>query len=192
MTYSQNHEQSYILQHTPATGRFLDIGAWNARDKSNTRALYERGWSGVAVEPSPEPFLGLLREYGNDGRVELIHAAVASVPGLLRFHATADAVSTSNEAIFEKWRGVTTYVGIFHCPAITLEGIAEQFGEFDFVSIDAEGLSVELFERLLELGWRPSCICVEYDDQKEHVMELASRAGYAIRYISGENVVMSL
>ena len=55
--YSQNNEQTYILEAfaEKSDGRFLDIGAYDAKLLSNTRALYERGWSGVMVEPSPGP-----------------------------------------------------------------------------------------------------------------------------------------
>lgn len=52
--YSQNTEQDIILKYFGTfVGRFLDIGAYNGLDISNTRALLERGWSGVLVEPNP-------------------------------------------------------------------------------------------------------------------------------------------
>ncbi len=61
--YSQFDEERHILeafadQHS---GRFLDVGCWDPITFSNTRALFERGWSGVMIEPSPGPFMELLR-----------------------------------------------------------------------------------------------------------------------------------
>jgi FkbM family methyltransferase len=68
--YSQFSEQDYILQAFPdpnelnsflKTGRFLDIGSWDTVTFSNTRALYELGWAGVMIEPSPGPLVEMLR-----------------------------------------------------------------------------------------------------------------------------------
>jgi hypothetical protein len=94
VSYSQRDEERYILEVVgDAPGRFLDIGAWHPTALSNSRALYERGWGGVIIEPSPEPFLNLLKEYGNEDRVSLICAAVGFERTLTRFWATADALT---------------------------------------------------------------------------------------------------
>ena len=34
MSYSQGDEERWILKHTPQEGRFLDIGAWQAKQFS--------------------------------------------------------------------------------------------------------------------------------------------------------------
>ncbi len=190
--YSQFGEQRHILDALAGCeGRFLDIGAWNAFDKSNTRALYELGWSGVLIEPSPEPFLGLLKEYGNDPRVELIHAAVGFEHCLIPFHATADAVSTSNPAVYELWKQVGGYYGRFHAPQITLEEISNQFGGFDFINFDAEGTSVDLFHRMLAIGWFPRCVCVEHDNRSVELQQAAHAKGYRTVEINGTNLVLA-
>ena len=100
MSYSQNAEEQHILRIVgDQPGRFLDIGAYNPKLFSNTRALYERGWSGVMVEPSPGPFESLLREYGNDDRIKLICAAVTVIGGedIVTLYATQDALSTTDK-----------------------------------------------------------------------------------------------
>lgn len=136
--YSQQNEEQYVLaaaERTEAKGmtrRLLDIGAWHATDKSNSRALIERGWSAVLIEPSPGPFVNLMRactrcpdtppephgerksvlcercasvRYGFDSRIELILAAVGIEEGLISLHATDDALSTSDDASYRKWCG---------------------------------------------------------------------------------------
>lgn len=190
MNYSQGEEQKHILEHCGPTGRFLDIGAWHAKNLSNTRALYERGWSGVLVEPSPEPFLGLLREYGNDDRVSLIMAAVGD-NGLKRFHASADALSTSSEDNFQKWRDVGGFYGRYWVQSVEVKFIIDNFGPFDFVSIDTEGTSVEVFRSLLATHARPRCICLEHDFKNVECLSLAKQYGYREVYFSGENQVFA-
>lgn len=189
--YSQGEEQCHILDAVASvtTGRFLDIGAWNAKHLSNTRALYEAGWAGVMIEPSPEPFLSLLREYGSDSRMALICAAVGFDRSLTRFYATADAVSTSSEENYAKWQNAAAFYGSFWAPVITIPEILNQFGCFEFVNIDTEGTSVDLFHSLLRTAMRPQCVCVEHDNRIVECAGSAQTAGYQQLYLNGENVI---
>ena len=65
MSYSQYGEDQIIaaefLRQESAHRFFLDIGAWHPTIFSNTRLLIEQGWSGVIIEPSPGPFMNLMR-----------------------------------------------------------------------------------------------------------------------------------
>jgi FkbM family methyltransferase len=189
--YSQKDEQNAILAafSDNAAGRFLDIGAYHPFDKSNTRALFELGWPGVMVEPSPGPMRALLKEYGRDQRITLIGAAVSTVANyLLPLHVTDDAVSTSDERILETWAAAGGYYGVELVPTITLEQISNQFGGFDFVNIDAEGNSCDIFMRALELDWRPRCFCVEHDNNL--TMILTKAKDYTVTYTNDTNVVL--
>lgn len=195
--HSQQEEERFILEAVNGTtGRFLDIGAYHPTVFSNTRALFERGWSGVMIEPSPEPFLSLLKEYGNEPRITLVQAAVGLDRDLIEFHATADAVSTADESTFKKWQKIGGFYGSFFTAVIDLEEIFDHFGEeFDFINIDAEGVSVDILNRwqvlmVLEEAPRPRCICVEYDDRKDDAVQAANAAGYRITHDNGTNLVM--
>lgn len=195
MSYSQGEEEKHIRQALAAfttDGRFLDIGAWHAKSLSNTRALFERGWSGVMVEPSPEPFLNLLREYGLNHQIQLVCGAVGVDHLITRFYASSDALTTSNEENYERWQAVGGFYGSFYVPVITISDIIERFGDdFDFVSIDAEGNSVDLFHALLATDMRPKCICVEHDSRSDECMAAAAGKGYRLLYTSGENMVFA-
>lgn len=192
---SQYDEDRYIMDAVcdVREGRFLDLGAWHPVIFSNTRALWERGWGGVMVEPSPEPFVNLLKEYGNCKRVALVHAAAGFESGFMRLHATADAVTTSNDAVYQIWKNQVSYDVVFWSPVITLRTILDQFGpHFDFVNFDAEGLSVDLFTQYVgELKQRPQCVCVEYDDKLKDARTAAKLAGMKEIHLNGTNVVFS-
>lgn len=191
--YSQNHEQAAILAAFEGLppGKFLDIGAFHSEQLSNTRALFELGWSGVMVEPSPRPFAGLVADYGDCDRIMLINAAVAFEPGSIKMYLTDDAVSTSDIATFEKWNNIAAFhPGMYDIPAITLEQIYDAHGYFDFINIDAEGMSVDLLIHRVLNGPLPRCICVEFDDRLPEVLSTATVKGYSCTYSSGENVVL--
>lgn len=191
--YSQFSEEKYILKGVgKRVGRFLDIGAWEPKRLSNSRALYERGWSGVMVEPSPWPFELLLSEYGNDSKVSLVSAAVGLKKEMVEFFATDDAVSTWDIPWRERWIKEGVKYSRFFVQVITLEDIIKKFGkEFDFINIDAEKTSADLALRMLKLGMRPKCFCVEHDERKEEIEEKAQSLGYKTLYVNPENLIMA-
>lgn len=203
--HSQNDEERYILEafagsaysvYTPekleAGGRFCDVGAWDAKDLSNTRALYGRGWGGVLVEPSPGPFANLEAEYGKDPRITLINAAVTSgEQAELEMFITRYPTSTSNRKLFKKLRGEVPYEGRQMVPCISMARLFAQYGPFDFLNIDTEGSSAELMiHSVLSLRRPPRCICCEYDDRIVEILKRATGLGYVCSYVSGENVVL--
>ena len=191
MSYSQNNEEALIGQvfEGKADGRFLDIGAYDAKLVSNTRALYERGWSGVMVEPSPGPMTTLLKEYGNDPRIILVMAAVTKHTDLVKIHATDDAISTSSEAALKIWQdGGYKFYGSFLAQSITLELLVYRFGvNFDFIDIDVEGGSADLFLATLRFPLRPKLYCVEHDHRHAELVPIAANAGYRELARNGEN-----
>lgn len=212
MSYSQQNEEKYILEglgfpdDVIATGadwavetkdgsrqgRFLDIGAYHPKALSNTRALFELGWTGVMIEPSPHPMLDLLAEYGNESRITLVSGAVACEPGLVLLHVTDDAVSTSSDVVFELWNKKAKYIGKMLTPGIPLEYIALRFGGFDFINIDAEGISVDLFHGMMKLGWSPKAFCVEHDGREGELIKAATARSYSVTYGNETNLVLVL
>jgi len=189
--YSQYDEEKYILGAFPEdhVGRFLDIGAWNPTDKSNTRALYELGWSGVMIEPSPGPMLNLLKEYGESTRVVLVQGVVFTEAALIELHVTDDAVSTTSDAEWERWKDTAQFRGKIMVPAVTLADLANRYGGFDFVNIDAEGISADLFLEMLKIGWQPRCVCVEHETKLEMLVSVATPLHYSVVYGNGTNAV---
>ncbi len=192
---TQNDEARYIAEicgkvfPEVGNGRFLDIGAWNPSELSNTRALFERGWGGVCIEPSPGPVKDLVREYGTaaDSRVRVIAAAVGIEPGIVPMRMSDDALSGNDNPAWAEKGG---FYGWLHVPVITIQQILNQFGTFQMVSIDTEGTSTDLFLELLKSGTRPQCIVVEHDNRVVEIVTAAQEQGYTSRYISGENVVL--
>lgn len=189
--YSQYKEEPAILaavQHIEH-GCVLDLGAFHPTIFSNSRALIEKGWSAVLVEASPEPFLTLLKEYGNAENITLVNAAIGTHRGLSLMHATADAVSTCDESVREIWKDAGGYYGKFQTPVITLDEVAPLPGKpYDFVNIDVEGGSVDLLAELLK-RFLPACICVEHDGRQDEVRRIIE-GRYEVTYQNGTNFVL--
>jgi hypothetical protein len=55
VSYSQNAEDVRLWRvfHTIVDGFYVDVGAADPYVDSVTRMFYERGWSGINIEPNP-------------------------------------------------------------------------------------------------------------------------------------------
>ena len=193
--YPQRDEEAVILKvfQGMEPGRFLDIGAYDGKTFSNTLALAERGWSGVCVEPSPTAFVGLLKTHGANPRITLVNAAVNDGHGMVRFwDSGGDAISTTDPDHKAKWikKANVPYREIY-VRAITVPLLLQEFpGPYDFVDIDTEGTSADLFMQMPWRGIRPRAICVEYDDKKNMILQHAAQCGYRLRRKFPENLLL--
>jgi FkbM family methyltransferase len=200
--YSQYGEQSHILRalglvgSSLTWGRFLDIGAFHPTELSNTRALYELGWSGVMIEGAPGPLQSLIREYGNDPRITLVSGFLGFPEQLARVHVTDNCVSTTEDDEYEKLKATVAFTGSVYMPVFSLSWIFDAFGsQFDFVNIDTEGTSVELFRQMLchrefwAKRFRPLCICVEHNGRLKEAISMASDTGYYTVHQNSTNII---
>lgn len=218
MNYSQGDEQRYILEvlgyevgaeATPLgvmrgekPGRLLEIGAYHATELSNSRALIELGWSAVLFEPSPGPLKGLVQEYGDNPRVEVVGLPVSIRNEFLKLRVTDDAVSADarNGVHLATWKdhgfyGTMTTWAVSIFSVLNGWGPSNGWGPFDFISIDTEGTSVDLFVEMLH-SWnalpKPRCICVEHNNRWDELKAAADAAGYEGVFRNGENLVLKL
>lgn len=193
--YSQYGEDLIVLGILgDGPGRMLEIGAWHPTQMSNSRLLIERGWDAVLVEFSPCAVHNLVKEYGESEKVSLVQAAVVTCDGgnLERFRITDDALSTSSEQAYEKWKEVGGFFGHMWVPQISLHNLILQFGKFDFVSFDAEGTSVDLaINYVRNLRETPRVMCVEHDDRIVELTSITQQFGYKVEHVNGTNVILA-
>lgn len=200
--YSQYGEQAAILRALEgidsSEGRLLDIGAWHPETFSNSRALIEAGWSAVLIEPSPRPVLDLLGAYGGAFKIgewprreiKVLSAAIGLESGYQTMKISDDGLSTADVQHYETWRDKTSWHGELLVPSVTLSDISTWFGHFHFWSIDAEGLSADLFLLALRLGYSPQCFCVEHDGRQGELIMRATESGYVVTLANHTNLVM--
>ena len=199
MSYSQNGEEAVILEYfsgRTSPGRFLDVGAYTGVELSNTRALAELGWSGVLLEPSPNNFTALQRNYAGRSGFDLLSVGLGIERKLVRFHDCTDAVSTTEEENRKLWaeKGGVTFAPIW-IHTIRWRDLFEMFpGPFDFVTIDTEGTSVDLFYDFAIEAARPAMICVEHDGEPnaKAMTRYARPFQYSELYYDGNNLILGL
>lgn len=192
-TYSQKDEERFIARFFgDRVGRFLDIGAWDAEEFSNTRRLFERGWGGVLVEPSPVCFRKLMRAYRGVDSVSLVNAGVAEDSAIKPFYATEDALSTFEILHRDIWaqRAGVPFREIY-LRTITVPELLSAFpGPYEFLNIDVEGGSWELLRSfpLDDIG--TLLVCIEYEDHLNEIEEYCTARGFSRVHWTNENLLM--
>lgn len=204
INYSQNNEQVIILDYFALNGikkgSFLDLGAYDGVNLSNTRALAMSGWRGVMVEPHPAIFADLRKNYNvysND--VLLVEAAVGITNGTFKLHANPSYYSTLIESETNRWKGVETFE-VIDCPVITFVQLAllskdlgyEPF-TFDFISIDCEGMDYAILKQmnLEELGCKLICVETNGIETQKYIDHCAMFGMHEIAR-NAENLIMGL
>lgn len=64
-------------------GYFVEIGAFDGFNWSNTMPLITAGWSGIMVEPDPTNFKNLSARHGSNPRLQLVKAAVCNISAVI-------------------------------------------------------------------------------------------------------------
>ena len=192
--YSQNDEELHIVGALPESGTFLDIGAYNGKTFSNTLKLVEKGWRGFCIEPSPSIFTQLFELHKNNLNVHCILAAITHEreAKMANFYdSNGDAIGTLNTDHVAKWSGYVKFNPflLWTTPLwILLSSLKE---DYEFVNIDVEGTSVDLFKEfaILYKGTRLKCLCVEYDGRVDECMQIALTLGLRHVHTTGENLI---
>src|SRR3989344_4003459 len=146
--YTRNFED-VILQRVLADidqGHYVDVGASTPVYDSNTFALYQKGWRGVAIEPLPmcQPWWQQTRPADI-----FLSVAVSSQPGQLTLHVydKTEQISSGSSETLAHWQrhGVQPSHSI-EVPVLTLNQIIADHlpgKPLLLLSIDGEGMEAE-------------------------------------------------
>lgn len=196
--HSQNDEERLILDYLGdrAPGNFLDIGAYDGKSLSNTHALALKGWGGVCVEPSPEPFTALRRLYLDRPDITLVHAPITPVgSSLLTFYdSQGDAVSTLDPDHVRKWEaGSDVKFSKYFVQSVSVRGLLLEVGtNFQVLSLDVESTNWAIFEELLpRIAANLLVLSVEHDGEFDRMAEFAAEYGFT-KFLghNAENIVL--
>jgi FkbM family methyltransferase len=147
-------------------GYYVEVGANDPRERSQTWHLEQQGWTGVLVEPQPDLAARLRAQ-----RKAKVFAVACSSPANagqeLPLHVAGPLSSLDRHGMApgadpEK---------IICVPVRTLDSILEEAGSppaFDFLSIDVEGHEIEVLQGFDLARWCPRLIMME-----DHVADLS-------------------
>jgi FkbM family methyltransferase len=163
VSYAQNREDVLLHRAFPRPeGFYIDVGAADPVELSVTKWFYDRGWSGINVEPQAHYFAALQAARPRDINV---NALLSDEPREMTFYAVPDypMLSTPDPVAAEHSRARGRIVVPRTVRAGTLAEVCEQHvrGPIDFLKIDVEGHELSVLRGADFRRWRPVVMVIE-------------------------------
>ena len=175
ISYSQNGEDLIIKDLFSHLGirqpSYLDIGANEPFVISNTYLFYSKGSKGVCIEPNLYLYKKFIRQRERD---TCINAGIAfdekKEADFYQFPKEANGLGTfsKQEAVFWETTGnekVGKYKveAIIKTPLVSINDIMEKYftQHPNFISLDVEGLDLEILQTIDFIKYKPEVFCVE-------------------------------
>lgn len=164
MSWAQNGEDVVLWRalHDVEDGCYVDVGAHHPSVLSVTRALYEKGWSGVNLEPLPDAVA--LMEQARPRDLTL-RAAAGSSPGRLTFHeVVGTGLSTLRDDVAATHEGSGFEVREHEVEVVTLDDVLDEHlagRQVHVLKVDVEGAEADVLLGLDLERHRPWVLLVE-------------------------------
>lgn len=155
--HSQHGEDDLIFKYIPKkeNGIYIEIGAGDPKEISNTFMLYQTGWKGLLIEPNPAYHNKIKETRPKD---ILLPIAISNYDGEIEMCSTASA----NTPL---WKYYCNPNKIYKVNCLTMDSLIKQYPEFkepDFVSIDIETGEEKLLSKCNFEIFKPKLILIEY------------------------------
>jgi FkbM family methyltransferase len=166
-SYAQEGEDLVLARLLEAgkQGFYVDVGAHHPTRFSNTCFFYELGWRGINIEPAPDAVVQFDKLRPRDINLGL---GVAEAAGELTYYVFDEAaLNTFDQRLKHERETRTPYrvVGTTKIRVDRLDRILQQYlpaGQtIDFMSIDVEGLDLQVLRSNDWSAYRPGFLLVE-------------------------------
>lgn len=164
ISYAQNFEDVVLdrVFHDVEHGRYIDVGAFDPTNDSVTRHFYDRGWSGVNIEPVERFHRRFVVERPRDTN---LNVAVGGSAGTVEFHEWGDSgLSTYRETFDAALAAALPFERrSYTVPLTTLAAITAGLDgrPIDFLKVDVEGAERDVLRGAEWRAFRPRVVVVE-------------------------------
>jgi len=191
--YSQYGQDLYCYDRffkTCKKGIFLEIGADDGIDKSNTLFFEKMGWTGLCVEASPSRFALLQKNrrcycenvavYDRKSRTEFldIRGWGKGLSGIIENYDQKHIERIGREICHPENRGWQ----IVDVQCMSINNLLQKYGlyQVDFCSIDTEGGELEILESLDMNRFKWDVVCVENNYDSANLPEFMKSKGFVL------------
>src|ERR1700684_3752119 len=141
VSYAQNFED--VMLHrvfsSAVDGFYIDVAAWHPDLDSVTRHFYEKGWTGINIEPSKSYFKLLKKRRKRD--INLDVAIGNRAENQVFFEVPGSGLSSMGEDTAARAKQFGFSLRRYEVPVLTLQAICERYcpGKLiSFLKIDVE------------------------------------------------------
>lgn len=185
MVYSQNNEQEIILKFFNGfVGSLIDIGANDGKTFSNSKALIDIGWKAELYEPSPGAYKACKELHKENKKVKVHNYAISDSEKELIFYDCADSLLSSTDKRLAKSWG-------FPITEIKVKCVTYPAKNFDFVTIDAEGMDLVILKQIDLRSVK--LLCIEHGNTLEgSIMQYCAKFGMnKVLLRNYENIILT-
>jgi FkbM family methyltransferase len=165
-------------------GFFVDIGAHNGIEGSNTKYLEEIGWSGICIEPHPHVFESLKK----NRKCESLNCAIWEIDTTVNFMAIS-GYSEMLSGIIESYdprhsERIQRELQIYGGSSEIVEVDARRFDSIvknttiDFLSIDTEGSEMHILKQVDFSLYDIKLVCIENNFGDSSFLNFFEEKGY--------------
>lgn len=188
--WSQNGEDEWLDRHfhRKAHGFYVEVGAYDGVNLSNTRYFEGRGWTGILIEPDPV-MADRCRQSRPRSKTFQCAAGAPGAEPYVTFHRVAGGEAYSSTTLDAAHQQRLGKMGLewqsMRVPQRTLDSILEEVSPpaIDFVSIDVEGGELAVLQGFDLARWKPGVVLVENNAKR--------RAAAIRRYFVGKGYAYS-
>ena len=167
-SYSQEGEDLILKRfyEDQKKGFYVDIGAHHPTRFSNTKLLYQKGWNGINVDAMP----GSMKLFNNSRKRDInIELGISEKPGFLNYYIFNESALNGFSEELSNYRDnqndIYKIKEIIKINIITLEMLFDKYLPpnqiIDLLSIDVEGLDLEVLKSNNWIKYKPNLILVE-------------------------------
>ncbi|KZD00160.1 MULTISPECIES: FkbM family methyltransferase [Thalassospira] len=191
--YSQNGEDAYLqaLIGDRKRGTYVDVGGFHPRKYSNTRLLYEQGWSGVNIDMFETKIALFKFDRPNDINVCCAVSDKAGEMIAYEFPGMG-ALDTTDEDIANEW---AKKFGLDYkkrpVPTRSLNDVLSDNGveKIDYLNIDVEGAEIPVLNGFDISRFQPDIISIEIHGL---LAEVSNTEAYQLLVSAGMQMVACL
>lgn len=195
ISYAQHGEDVLLwraLGHL-GFGCYVDVGAHDPVHLSTTKLFYDRGWTGINIEPSPDHFRALAAQRRRDVNLQ---CAVGDHVGMIPFfEIPGSGLSTTDRDVVESHRKADWTTQVLEVPLRTLSSIVTEhpLPAVHFLKVDVEGTEESVLRGTDFTTFRPWIVVVEAtmpltkERSDQPLAALLHAADYVFAYFDGIN-----
>jgi FkbM family methyltransferase len=196
--YGQFYEDyvlAYVLADVPK-GFYVDVGANDPNRSNVTKLFYDKGWTGINIEPNVAEYEKIVKFRPRDRNY---NCGIGDKAGVMTFYqgeGRNDQISTFDAKLAESLRRDKGFrLKEVQVPVITLTTLLskEPTSEITFMSIDVEGFEAQVLRGLDLTRFKPVVFCVEATQPGTEIPAYAAwegrllKAGYVFALFDGLN-----